>query len=273
MGDDAGSMMLVPGATGVDAAPHAWVSAIRPLIVAYVMAGMPAQAGESESDQPIVDRVAGNCYERRVLDAAGRLNGHQRIRVRDATYGPNGPVARIDVVKFRTGDAPGGELQIDERFEFGMLGDIAEDAQEEAALQIVGYLGSDSRVSLDFLDQTVIYPAGLCHDQDLPPVRLNLSAAGGLADLLGGRAEIRITDRTCRSAGDGESYFIEADLQMKVYLMGIRLRNERYRSRQLVDPQQGLVQHVLEKPGGSRQELNMVEPALCTPPWQLSVKD
>lgn len=263
----------MPAAAGGDAEPRGWAPAVRLLFFAYVMTCVPAQAGDSERDRAFVDRVAGNCYERRVLDAAGRVTGHQRIRVQDAIYGPGGPVARIDVVKFRTGVAPDSELQIDDRFEFRMLGDITEDAQEEAALQIVGYLGSDSRVSLDFLDHTVIYPAESCHDQDLPPVRLNLSAMGGLVDLLGGRAEIRITDRTCRSAEDGESYFIEADLRMKVYLLGVRLRNQRYRSRQLVDPQRGLVRHVLEKPGGSRQELNMLEPSLCAASWQPSVKD
>lgn len=263
----------MPGAAGIDAKPPGWAPAARVLIVACVMTGMAAQAGESGSDQPFVDRVAGNCYERLVLDAAGGVTGHQRIRVREATYGARGPVARIDVVRFRTDDEPGSELRVDDRFEFRMLGDIVEDAQEEAALQIVGYLGSDSRVSLEFLDQAVIYPVESCHDQDLPPVRLDVSAAGGLVDVLGGRAEIRITDRVCRSAGGGESYFIDADLRMKVYLLGIRLRNERYQSRQLVDPQRGLVRHVLAKPDGSRQELHMVEPSLCMPPWQPSAKD
>lgn len=236
-------------------------SAVSLLSILFVTSFGPAAAVGTDSS--LVDRVAGNCYERRVLDSGGRVTGYQRIRVRDPTHGPRGLEARIDVVQFKTSGPRGGELHVDDRFEFKMVGEIADDAQEEAALQVVGYIGSNSRVSLDFLDQTVIYPAVRCDGESLPPVRLDVSAKGGLVDLLGGRAEIRITDRTCRSADDEGTYSIEADLSLKMYLLGVRFKRERYHSRQLVDVDRGLVRHVLEKPDGGRQELTMVEYTAC----------
>lgn len=118
----------------------------------------------------------------------------------ESTNGPRGPVAPIDVIRFRTGGGPEDALQVDDCYEFKMVGEIDGDAREEAALQNIGYVGSNSRVSQDFLDGAVIYPVEPCHGERLPPVRLNLSVEGGLVALLGGRAGIRIMDRVCRAA-------------------------------------------------------------------------
>lgn len=257
----------VPARTGIGGRPRAPGPAIPLLIVLWAAAGA-ATAETGGGAPPLVEHVAGNCYERRVLDAGGRVTGHQRIRVRDAVHGPAGPVAPIDVIRFDTGDALQDELRVDDRFEFRMVGEIDGDAREETALQIIGYLGSNSRLSLDFLDEAVIYPAEPCDGERLAPVRLNLSVQGGLVALLGGRAEIRITDRACRSAGDRGAYLIEGSLRLRMYLLGVPFKKERYRSRQLLDGDRGLVWHILEHADGGRQELTMVERAACEPPWK-----
>lgn len=246
------------------------IAAVCLLIAGLAPGSAPPAA--AEKGPPLVPQVAGNCYERTVRDADGRMTGHQRIRVRDPVDGPRGIQARIDVVNFKTGGAGGQRLRVDDRFDFRMIGDISEGAQkEEAALQIIGYVGSRSRVALDVLGDTAIYPDGRCRGQRLPPVELDLSARGGLVDLLGGRAEIRITDRACRPAGNAvgsaDAYLINGTLQLKIYLLGIPFKRERYTSRHLIDPGRGLVRHRLDNRDGGSQELVLVNQSACTPPW------
>lgn len=282
MSDHTAAATPLPGAHRAGVLPTArgrWVAARRSCrlpalcLLAVGMlprAGLGTEAGVARP--PLVPRVAGNCYERIVQSQDGRITGHQRIRVRDPIGGPRGAQARIDVVKFETGRREAGSLQVADRFDFKMIGDISQEAQEEeAALQIIGYVGSDSRVALDFIGEPVIYPAGRCTGQRLPAVRLDVSARGGVVDLLGGRAEIRITRRRCRpvEVGDGASpsYVIEAVLRMKMYLLGIPFKKNQYVSRQWVDPERGLVRHVLEDGDGGRQELLLVADSACSPPW------
>lgn len=244
----------------------------RPVLCLLVVCILPwttLEADRAPSGPSLVPQVAGNCYERIVREADGRVTGRQRIRVRDPTMGPRGVRARVDVVKFKTRSGEGGEPRVADRFHFSMIGDISKDAQkEETALQIVGYVGADSRVALDFLEETEIYPDSPCTGQSLPPVKLDLSARGGFVDLLGGRAEVRITERRCTPAeGGNDAYLISGVLRMKMYLLGIPFKKERYVSRQLVDPDRGLVRHVLEARDGGSQDLALVEPSACSPPW------
>lgn len=269
MGDRTQSAMTAPAAAPIGAQPRGAVLPVPLLIILCMTGGATATAGADAGNgtRPFVDRIAGNCYDRRVMDAGGRVTGHQRIRVHESANGPRGPEAPIDVVRFRAGGSDGA-LQVDDRYEFKLVGEIDGDAREEAALQIIGYVGSNSRVSLDFLDGVMIYPVEPCHGERLPPVRLDLSVEGGLVALLGGRAEIRIKDRECRSADIEGGYVIESTLDMRMYLLGVPFKKEHYSSRHLVDADRGLVWHILESPDGGRQELTMMDNAACDPPWK-----
>lgn len=259
----------VPWREGAGIGKHAGglASGAGRMLLLLAMAGSVAQAQTGTDKGSFINHVAGNCYDRRVVEPDGRVTGHQRVRVNESVPESRGAVIPIDVINFRTGGSSEDELQVEDRYEFKMAGDITSDAQEEAALQIIGYLDGNRRVSVEFLDQTVIYPAEPCEGGSLSPVRLNLSAEGGLVDLLGGRAEIRIVERNCRSTGDADGYVIEGKLHLAAYLLGIRFKKERYHSHQRIGADRRLVRHALEDPDGGRQELTMMDLEACRPPW------
>ena len=65
-----------------------------------------------------------------------------------------------------------------------------------------------------------------------------------------------------------QSYVIQGRLRLKVYLLGIPFKKDRYTSWQLVDPEQGLIRHVIEDRDGGQQELTLVDQSACSPPWR-----
>lgn len=229
----------------------------------------PLAAADTKVDKPqLVDRVAGNCYERRVLEEDGALRGYQRIFVHDWTRGAEGNYARIDVAPFRIDENQAQTTQVEEQFDFKLVGDVAEEAEERTALQIIGHLGGRKRIALKFLDAALISPISQCDDGRLPPVRFTASVEGGLVDILGGRAEVAIVDRACnvrKAAAGGElHYVINGKLRMDMFLLGIRFKQARYESSQIVNPRSGLIQYVLKDADGGRQEIRLADPAACS---------
>lgn len=242
------------------------------MLISFGLFAPLSLGADPEVEKPrLVDHVAGNCYERRVLEADGTLSGLQRIFVHEWTRDADGDYARIDVVRFRVGADDEEKPEVEEKFDFRIVGEVAGEAEEGTALQIIGHLGEKERISLKFLGENSIYPDGQCQAELLPPVRFDAKVERGLVDLLGGRAEIRIVDRICRAqpsaAAGAQPYVISGELRMDMFLLGIRFGKKRYDSRQRVDPASGLVQYVLEDDDGGRQELELVEHAACSPPW------
>lgn len=247
-----------PGSTGVN----------RITIILLALSG-PLAAADTKVDKPqLVDRVAGNCYERSVLEADGTLRGYQRIFVHDWTRGADGNYARIDVARFRIDENEAQTTRVKEQFDFKLVGDVAEEAEERTALQIIGHLGGRKRIALKFLEAALISPIRECEDGSLSPVRFTASVEGGLVDILGGRAEVRIVDRVCSirkpSVGGELHYVINGKLRMDMFLLGIRFKQARYESSQIVNPRSGLIQYVLADDDGGRQEIQLADPAACS---------
>lgn len=240
-------------------------------VIFFAVCALPSAAGSDTRRPPLVKQVEGNCYERRVWEKDGTVSARQRIFVHNWTESPEGAHARIDVVGLKMPDNGDGPLQVEEQFDFRIVGDMVGDAQEEAALQIIGHLGGKKRIALNFLGNSAIYPDDMCRDGRLPPVEFNVEVKGGLVDLLGGRAEIRIVSRNCDvlDAADDrqDGYLIQSELRMKTYLIGIRFMKRRYSSFQLLDPDRGLIRYVLQDEEGRRQEIALADRSACTPPW------
>ncbi|MCB1054550.1 MAG: hypothetical protein KDD11_03455 [Acidobacteria bacterium] len=106
-----------------------------------------------------------------------------------------------------------------------------------------------------------------------PSLPSTLSSSGQLADLtfdlrieegalaaLGGRTELRLTDRSWETLGSGDAarVRIRGKVDARSFLFGIRVRRTELESLEILDPDEGLVRHELRRAGATWSVLGLL---------------
>ena len=195
--------------------------------------------------------IEGNRYERRTLDEQGRLQKSQELEV--GSISRIGDEIEIAVTVIGSDEAGGPTDTVRTTIQCR----VADAAMAMSVLALVGAEGR--RVRVRVTGGKVLYPSSPDAAR-LPPVSLEASVEQGVVGFLGGLSRITLRDRTVRPAeGPATGYTLTSQLDLKFYVLGIRVRSQRYRMEEAINPDRGLVRQVLTASDGSSVELVLAD--------------
>lgn len=193
--------------------------------------------------------VEGSQYTRRTIDAQGREEACQQLDVSRLAAEGTELVATLTVSPCEvgtTGDSARGTIRC--RMEdAGMV------------MSAVVLLDPEGRsVSLRTMGDAVLYPGPPTEPAELPSVSLDAVVESGTIGFLGGRSRIDLTERRAApdSAGDppeglAGSYTVTEAVRLRAYVLGIRVKDRRYRAEHRLRPDGRLLFQVLTASDGT----------------------
>ncbi len=201
--------------------------------------------------------VEGNQYERRTFDAEGTLEGLQKLEISQ--------VSRVDEEL---------EITVISR-SFDTSGEATDSVQTtircrpESASMVMNLLAlvepEGRSVRLRLKGDEIAYPTAP-DTTLLPDISLEAKVEEGVVGFLGGRSQIVLTNRmvadpiaVARGDSDPEgAYSIISRIEMRFYVLGIRVRSKSYDAVETVAPGRGLIRQVLTAEDGSYTSLTLV---------------
>lgn len=190
--------------------------------------------------------VEGSRYARLTTDAQGREEACQSLTVsRLATEGAE-LVATLAVIPC---DAAAGESTQ------STIRCRIEDA--EMVMNAVALLGPEGRdVAVRATGTAVLYPDLPAEPTTLDDVALDVTVESGTLGFLGGRSRIDLTERRASPEAAGTpresgAYTVTEAVRLRAYVLGIRVKDRRYRAEHTLLPDGRLVRQVLTDADGT----------------------
>lgn len=191
--------------------------------------------------------VEGSRYARLTTDAQGREEACQSLTVsRLATEGTE-LVATLTVSPCDAG-AAGESAQ-------GTIRCRIEDA--EMVMNAVALLGPEGRdVAVRATGTAVLYPDPPAETTALDDAALDVTVESGTLGFLGGRSRIDLTERRASPEAAGApresgAYTVTEAVRLRAYVLGIRVKDRRYRAEHTLLPDGRLVRQVLRSADGT----------------------
>lgn len=220
------------------------------LVTALAAAPQISAQSHDASGSMLVATIAGHRYERTAFDSSGQLTGKAVIEV--GSVAPRGESVEVPL-SITTYSPAGGE-----RGQYRSLWRCS--AGQEMMIMPLVFLSEESNreLRLEAEGDAVLYPA-VPSTAELPDVRLTLRKLGGAFGFFGGRSVIRLTNRRVERLGEqaSDGYRVISSLEIKAFVLGIRVRSLRFESREIIDPGHGLVHQTLTAPNGARSVLTV----------------
>lgn len=125
----------------------------------------------------------------------------------------------------------------------------------EMAMNFFAFGGADgSRVRIQVTSGDFFSPGVNPADASLPDVRLDVAIEEGAWGWLGGRTRIDLENRVVTSpsgAPRSAGYSITETVRLRAYVLGVRVRNARYRSEEIYAPGGALIRHAVTGADGT----------------------
>ncbi len=211
--------------------------------------GAPGPEIGPEGSTMLIVEIAGNRYEQTSFDRRGRLTGRSRIVVgalRRASE-ERGVEVPLSITVFE----PDGSS----RKRFDSIWSCSRDRDQMVMPLLFMAPEAASRSRLRVEGDPILYPRELVSGR-LPDIQLTLEPEAGALALFGGRSEVDITERHLTVSNENGSgvFEVTAQVELRVYALGIRVRARRFAATETVDPRAGLLRQVLRAESGSRTE-------------------
>lgn len=203
--------------------------------------------------------VEGNRYERESSDAAGQRTARQTIEV--GRLRSSGDELDV-VVTVRDFDADGASSDSTQTTIRCRLDDA------DMVMNVLALLGPDARqVQVRITSGELRYPAEPT-DGRLAPIVLDARLERGALGFFRGRSRIELRDRTVSDIQQSFSpatntyastYTVTSRLEVRTYVLGVRVRSNSYRSVETIALGRGLVRQALTAPDGSSVALTLMQ--------------
>jgi hypothetical protein len=216
-------------------------------------------------EEMVLREIAGRRYERISYDTSGTATGRVLIKVGKLQRSEDEIVLPVTVTPYSDQGKPKQSHQTLWRCHVG---------QGHMVMPVL-FMSQDagSEVGLEVEGDPVAYPE-FPPPQKLPDLRLKIDIRKGFVSFLGGRSVVLLSDRRVKAyhGPPDARYTVEAKVEVKVFVLGIRVKHMRFDSEVRVQKGQGLVHQTLTSPDGSYSVFrNLAEdetPADGTPPSQ-----
>lgn len=217
---------------------------IRSLFVAVLgLLAATSATAQGRSDMPLF-LVEGNQYARRSFDEQGRLTQRQQLEISRVRAAGDDMEVVVTLWSYDEAGQPTNTVRTTIRCKTQDAGMV---------MNVMALIRPEGRrVEVRLTGGEVRYPRAPTGPGTLPPVTLEANVEQGVLGFLGGKSRIRLRDRTIQAAaGPSSAYTITEWLDLKFYVLGVKVRERSYHAEQAIDPEQGLVQQTLTAPDGS----------------------
>ena len=229
------------------------------LLTASSWLAVRGQEQTTPPDRMLLSLLQGHRYERVTYDARGKLTDRAVLVIGRITMDAGELSVPLNVEVYK-GDA------VERRFSSTWT--CASEAS--AMMMSVLVFGEDAgkpRLRLESTGAPLVYPAQVPPSGRLPDVSVDVRVRQGVLGFLGARSRTTFSDRRIAAtprALNGESakraYSITSRVEFRAYAWGVRVRRTRFRSEETVDPEKGLLQHVLRSEDGGYSALRRLSP-------------
>ncbi len=196
--------------------------------------------------------VEGSRYTRRTVDAPGAEGACQTLEVGAVVVTGEEMAATLTVRPCDGDAADASETTIRCRVdEAGMV------------MNVVALLGPEGRdLALRVTGDALLYPGPPAERVALDDVTLEADVVRGTLGFLGGRSRVDFQNRVARpSATDAPAgaYTVTETVRLRAYVLGVRVKNARYRAEETLLPGGGLVRQVLTSSDGGSVVLALAD--------------
>jgi len=221
-----------------------WHPSARPPRPALVALALCLGASAVAAQQMPLALVEGSRYTRRTVDAQGAEGACQTLAVGSVVVAGEEMAATLTVRPCDGDAADVSETTIRCRVDdAGMV------------MNVVALLGPEGRdLALRVTGDALLYPGPPTQRVALDDVTLEADIERGTLGFLGGRTRIDFENRVARpSATDAPAgaYTVTEAVRLRAYVLGVRVKNDRYRAEETLLPGGGLLRQVLTSDGGS----------------------
>ncbi|MGK7370875.1 MAG: hypothetical protein ACNS64_11740, partial [Candidatus Halalkalibacterium sp. M3_1C_030] len=113
--------------------------------------------------------------------------------------------------------------------------------------------GKGSEIKVNLLDTKTFYPVSPEPGWEMKPIEFALNIDKGLVGFLGGKSKITIFDRRVVSNDTLQAgqYQINSEVDIGVYVLGIKMKGFGYRVIEIVDKERGIIRQKFTSDDGS----------------------
>lgn len=202
-------------------------------------------AAQPPGEDMLLREVAGHRYERTSYDPRGAAVGRMLIEVGELSRTDSAVEVPVTVTPYSDEGEPKESNETVWRCRQG----------QEHMIMPVLFLSEDSgaEVGLEVEGDAIFYPE-FPPPRELPDLRLDIDIRKGFVSFLGGRTVVFLKDRRVRTSDEGSpesQYTVFSKVDVKVFVLGIRVKHLRFDSEVVLQSGRGLVRQTLTAADGS----------------------
>lgn len=202
-------------------------------------------AAQPSGEEMLLRELAGHRYERISYDPRGSAEGRILIEVGELRRVDSAVEVPVTVTPYSDDGAPQESNETVWRCRQG----------QEHMIMPVLFLSEDSgaEVGLEVEGDAIFYPE-FPPPRELPDLRLDIGIRKGFVSFLGGRTVVFLKDRRVRTSDEASPeshYTVFSNVDVKVFVVGIRVKHLRFNSEVVVQSGKGLVHQTLTAADGS----------------------
>ncbi|SMO83288.1 hypothetical protein SAMN06265218_11659 [Fodinibius sediminis] len=203
-------------------------------------------SGFGQDTQMLLFEIDGNQYKKCNYSKEGELESYQKLIVGSIEQKANTYRLPVELYSYNAK----GELQDSTKTLYTCQPD-----EQKVLLNVFPFTdyGKGSEIKVNLLDTNAFYPTAPKPGWEMESIEFALNIDKGLVGFLGGKSKITIYDRRVVSNDTLQTgqYQINSDVDLGVYVLGIKVKGFAYGVIEIVDKERGIIRQKLTSDDGS----------------------
>ncbi|WP_441000480.1 hypothetical protein [Fodinibius sp. SL11] len=203
-------------------------------------------SGFGQDTQMLLFEIDGNQYKKCNYSKDGELESYQKLIVGSIEEKANTYRLPVELYSYNAK----GELQDSTKTLYTCQPD-----EQKVLLNVFPFTdyGKGSEIKVNLLDTNAFYPTAPKPGWEMESIEFALNIDKGLVGFLGGKSKITIYDRRVVSNDTLQAgqYQINSDVDLGVYVLGIKVKGFAYGVIEIVDKERGIIRQKLTSEDGS----------------------
>ena len=203
-------------------------------------------SGFGQDTQMLLFEIDGNQYKKCNYSKEGELESYQKLIVGSIEQKANTYRLPVELYSYNAK----GELQDSTKTLYTCQPD-----EQKVLLNVFPFTdyGKGSEIKVNLLDTNAFYPTAPKPGWEMESIEFALNIDKGLVGFLGGKSKITIYDRRVVSNDTLQAgqYQINSDVDLGVYVLGIKVKGFAYGVIEIVDKERGIIRQKLTSDDGS----------------------
>ena len=198
--------------------------------------GIFVDASAQQSRQMLLFEIDGNQYKKCNYNNKGELKSYEKFIVGSIEQQPDQYRLPVELYSYNAA----GELQDSTKTLY-----TCRSGEKQVLLNVFPFTdyGKGSEIKVNLLDTKAFYPVSPEPSWKMEPIEFALNIDKGLVGFLGGKSKITIYDRrmVLNDTLQTGQYQINSEVDLGVYVLGIKVKGFGYRVIEIIDENQGII--------------------------------